>query len=85
LRLSRLLNKSLYFDLSAHTLEALIESNQPLDMYMEEAYLTLGKIYEAQLERKDLARYVYEKFLNKFPKSKHREFVERLIHQPSMA
>jgi membrane associated rhomboid family serine protease len=85
LRLSRLLNKSLYFDLSAHTLEALIESNQPLDMFMEEAYLTLGKIYEAQLERKDLARYVYEKFLNKFPKSKHREYVERLIHQPSMA
>ena len=83
LRLSRLLNKNLYFDLSAHTLEVLIESNQPLDMYMEEAYLTLGKIYEAQLERKDLARYVYEKFLNKFPKSKHREFVERLIQQPS--
>jgi tetratricopeptide (TPR) repeat protein len=83
LRLSRLLNKNLHFDLSAHTLEALIESNQPLDIYMEEAYLTLGKIYEAQLERKDLARYVYEKFLNKFPKSKHREFVERLVHQPS--
>jgi membrane associated rhomboid family serine protease len=83
LRLSRLLNKNLYFDLSAHTLEALIDSNQPLDLYMEEAYLTLAKIYEAQLERRDLALYVYEKFLEKFPKSKHREFVERLIQRPS--
>ena len=45
---------------------------------MEEAYLFLAKIYEAQLERKDLARHVYEKFLEKFPKSKHREFVEQI-------
>jgi hypothetical protein len=83
LRLSRLLNKSLYFDLSAHTLQALIDSNHSLDLYMEEAYLYLAKIYETQLERKDLAHYVYDKFLEKFPKSKHREFVERLIHRPS--
>jgi tetratricopeptide (TPR) repeat protein len=83
LRLSRLLNKSLYFDLSAHTLETLIGGDQPLDLYMEQAHLDLAKIYEVQLERKDLARYVYEKFLEKFPKSKHREFVERLIHRPS--
>jgi membrane associated rhomboid family serine protease len=83
LRLSRLLNKSLYFDLSAHTLEALINSNQPLDLYMEESYLDLAKIYEAQLERRDLALHVYEKFLEKFPKSKHREFVERYIHRPT--
>lgn len=82
-RLSRLLNKSLYFDLSAHTLQALIESNPPLDLYMEEAYLHLAKIYATQLERRDLARYVYDKFLEKFPKSKHREFVERLIHRTS--
>jgi tetratricopeptide (TPR) repeat protein len=83
LRLSRLLNKSLYFDLSAHTLQALIESNPPLDLYMEEAYFYLAKIYATQLERRDLARYVYDKFLEKFPKSKHREFVERLIHRTS--
>jgi len=81
LRLSRFLNKSLYFDLSAHTLEALIESNQPLDLNMEQAYLDLAKIYEVQLERKDLALYVYEKFLEKFPKSKYREFVERFIQR----
>jgi tetratricopeptide (TPR) repeat protein len=83
LRLSRLLNKNLHFDLSAYTLEALIESNQPLDLYMEEAYLYLAKIYEAQLERRDLARYVYEKFLDKFPKSKHKEFVQRLVQSPA--
>ncbi len=82
LRLSRLLNKSLYFDLSAHTLETLIGSNQPPDLYMEEAYLDLAKIYGVQLERKDLTRHLYEKFLEKFPKSKHREFVERFMRQP---
>jgi membrane associated rhomboid family serine protease len=80
LRLSRLLNKSLYFDLSVHTLEALIGSDLPRDLHIEEAHLDLAKIYEAQLERRDLAVHVYEKFLEKFPKSKHREFVERLIH-----
>ncbi len=83
LRLSKLLNKSLYFDLSAHTLQALIDSNHPLDLYMEEAYLSLAKIYETQLEKRDLAHHVYDKFLENFPKSKHREFVERLIHRPS--
>jgi hypothetical protein len=50
---------------------------------MEEAYFYLAKIYATQLERRDLARYVYDKFLEKFPKSKHREFVERLIHRTS--
>jgi tetratricopeptide (TPR) repeat protein len=81
LRLSRLLNKSLYFDLSAHTLQALIDTNHPLDLYMEEAYLSLAKIYETQLEKRDLAQLVYDKFLEKFPRSKHREYVERLIHR----
>jgi hypothetical protein len=46
---------------------------------MEEAYLSLGKIYREQLKRDDLAQYVYEEFLNKFPESKHREFVERVL------
>jgi membrane associated rhomboid family serine protease len=78
-RLSLLLNKNLDTDLSAHTLQALIDSDQPLDRHMEEAYLSLGKIYREQLERDDLAQYVYEKFLNKFPKSEHREFVERVL------
>jgi membrane associated rhomboid family serine protease len=78
-RLSLLLNKKLDTDLSAHTLQALIDSDQPLDRHMEEAYLSLGKIYREQLERDELAQYVYEKFLNKFPKSEHREFVERIL------
>jgi membrane associated rhomboid family serine protease len=78
-RLSLLLNKNLDTDLSAHTLQALIDSDQPSDRHMEEAYLSLGKIYREQLKRDDLAQYVYEKFLNKFPKSEHREFVERVL------
>jgi membrane associated rhomboid family serine protease len=78
-RLSLLLNKNLDTDLSAHTLQALIDSDQPLDRHMEEAYLSLGKIYREQLKRDDLAQYIYEKFLNKFPKSEHREFVERVL------
>jgi len=78
-RLSLLLNKSLRTDLAAHTLQALIDSDQPLDKHMEEAYLSLGKIYREQLERDDLAQYVYEKFLKNFPKSEHGEFVERVL------
>jgi membrane associated rhomboid family serine protease len=78
-RLSLLLNKNLHIDLSAHTLQALIDSDQPSDRHMEEAYLSLGKIYREQLKRDDLAQYVYEKFWNKFPKSEHREFVERVL------
>jgi membrane associated rhomboid family serine protease len=78
-RLSLVLNKNLHIDLSAHTLQALIDSDQPLDRHMEEAYLSLGKIYREQLERDDLAQYIYEKFLNKFPKSEHREFIERVL------
>jgi len=82
LKLSRLLNKSLHFDLSAHTLQSLIEKDPPPDLYLEEAYLFLAKIYEAQLDRKDLARHVYEKFLEKFPRSRHREFVEQMTQRP---
>jgi TolA-binding protein len=46
---------------------------------MEQAYLNLAKIYSQKLGRKDLARYVYEKFLKKFPKSEQREFVEKRL------
>lgn len=78
-RLSLLLSRN-YLDLSAETLQMLIDSGQPLDLYMEEAYLALARIYGKQLRREDLARYVYEKFLEKFPESKHREFVGRMLH-----
>jgi len=78
-KLSMLLNKNLKTDFSAHTLQTLIDSDQPLDLHMEEAYLNLGKIYREQLKRDDLAQYVYEKFLEKFPKSKYREYVEKLL------
>jgi tetratricopeptide (TPR) repeat protein len=78
-KLSMLLNRNLKTDLSAHTLQTLIDSDQPLDLYMEEAYLNLAKIYREQLKRDDLARYVYEKFLEKFPKSKYREYIGKLL------
>jgi membrane associated rhomboid family serine protease len=78
-KLSLLLNRNLKIDLSAHTLQALINSDQPLDLHMEEAYLNLGKIYREQLKRDDLARYVYEKFLLKFPESERRGFVEKML------
>lgn len=79
LKLSRLLNKNLHFDLSAHTLQRLIDGNPTPDFYLEDAYLFLAKVYEAQLDRKDLAHHVYEKFLDKFPRSKHKEFVEQSL------
>ncbi|HVP78533.1 MAG TPA: rhomboid family intramembrane serine protease [Thermodesulfobacteriota bacterium] len=78
-RLSLLLNKNRHIDLSAHSLQSLINSDQPLDFHMEKAYLSLAKIYREHLNRADLAQYVYEKFLNKFPRSEHREFVERVL------
>lgn len=78
-RMSLLLSKNGHFDLSALTLRALIDSNQPLDFHMEQAYLTLAKIYEEQFKRDDLARYVYEKFLEKFPESVNRGFVENIL------
>lgn len=82
-RLSLLLNRHSHQDLSAITLQALINSGQPLDHFMEEAYLHLSKIYREQMKREDLSRYVYEKFLINFPESKHRGFVEKIIsHDP---
>lgn len=79
-RLSLLINKNFNVDLAAKTLQILIESSQPLDIYMEQAYLNLAKIYGQQLGRKDLARYVFEKFLQKFPKSEHKGFVEKMVY-----
>jgi membrane associated rhomboid family serine protease len=79
-RLSLLLNKNFNVDLAAETLQILIDSSQSLDIYMEQAYLNLAKIYGQQLSRRDLARYVYEKFLQKFPKSEHRGFVEKMLY-----
>jgi len=78
-RISLLLNKNSSIDLAAKTLQALIESNQTLDIYMEQAYLNLAKIYSHQLGRKDLAGYVCEKFLEKFPNSERRGFVEKMF------
>lgn len=78
-RLSLLLSRNGEIDLSAHTLQTLINSNHPLDLHMEEAYLSLGKIYREQLNRDDLARYVYETYLLKFPESAHKQFIERIL------
>jgi len=77
--LSRLINKYVDSDLSAKTLQALIESNQPLDLHMEQAYLDLAKIY-GQLGRDELAHHVYSRFLQKFPQSRHRAFAEKKLY-----
>jgi len=46
LTLSMLLYKHGHTDLSSHTLRALIDSPQPPDFAMEQAYLSLAKIYK---------------------------------------
>jgi membrane associated rhomboid family serine protease len=78
-RLSLLLKRDFNVDLAAQTLQILIDSNHPLDIHMEQAYLTLARIYSQQLGRSDLSKYVYEKFLEKFPGSEHRGFVEKML------
>jgi len=78
-RLSLLLNRNGHIDLSAVTLQALIDSNQPGGLHMEEAYLILGRIYRDQLKREDLSRYIYERFLLKFPESDNRQFIKELL------
>jgi tetratricopeptide (TPR) repeat protein len=79
-RLSLLLNKMSNVNLAALSLQTLVGSGHPLDIYMEQAHLNLAKIYDQGLGRADLAQHVYEKFLQKFPGSKHREFVEKMLH-----
>jgi membrane associated rhomboid family serine protease len=78
-RISLLLSKNLNVDLAAKTLQQLIDSNHNSDIYIEQAYLNLAKIYSQQLGRKDLAGYVCEKFLEKFPNSERRAFVEKML------
>jgi membrane associated rhomboid family serine protease/antitoxin component HigA of HigAB toxin-antitoxin module len=78
-RISLLLNKNFHVDLAAKTLQQLIDSNHHSDIYMEQAYLNLGKIYSQQLGRKDLAVPTYEKFLEKFPNSERKGFVEKML------
>jgi membrane associated rhomboid family serine protease len=79
LRISLLLNKNSNVDLAAKTLQQLIDTNSNSDIYMEQAYLNLAKIYSEQLGRKDLAEYVCEKFLEKFPNSERKGFVEKML------
>ena len=79
LRLSMLLHRSGHTDLASHTLRALIDSPQPPDVAMEQAYLSLAKIYRDDLKRDDAAIFVYRKFLETFPTSRYREFVERML------
>jgi len=79
-RLSLLINKKIDIDLSARTLQRLIDGDHPLDLHLEQAYLNLARIYGQQLRRDDLARYVCERFLQRFPESTHRGFVEKMIH-----
>ncbi len=76
-RISLLLSQNGQINLSALTLQKLILSDPPLDPHLEKAYLILGRIYDEQLGRKDLARSVYERYLVKFPESKSRLFFEK--------
>ena len=79
LRMSRLLNTCGYTRLAQTTLEALINSDHPLDISMEGAYLNLARFYEQESRRYDLARVVYKKYLQKFPETEHRAFVEKRL------
>lgn len=77
--LSRTIHREFDADFAAKALHALIESGQPPDLYMERAYLDLGRIYES-LGREDLARHVYGRLVQTFPASKHRQFAEKKLH-----
>lgn len=78
LRLCLLLEKK-NPSLSAITLQSLIEKESPGDLFMEEAHLHLARIYRRELGQNELARAIYEKFLQRFPKSRKREFVEKAL------
>ncbi len=68
-------------DLSAITLQSLIDTNPSKDLVMEDAYLNLARIYRRSLNRNDLARYICVKFLEKFPESEKREFVQKTLKE----
>lgn len=79
LRVSRLLARSGNTLLARTTLEATINSAYPPDRFMEAAYLDLAKLYEQESKQYDLARAVYYKFIQNFPNSEHRAFVENKL------
>lgn len=79
-RLSLLVEKT-NPDLSAITLQSLIDTNATQDLFVEEAQLHLARIYRRSLKRNDLACVVYEKFLERFPESEKREFVQKVLNE----
>lgn len=83
-RLSLLLEKTSP-DLSAITLQSLIDANPSRDLFMEEAYLHLARIYRRELGRTDLARHVYEKFLERFLESEKRDYVKNVLDEMEKA
>ena len=83
MKLSLLLDRDSYGDLSIKTLQALIGRNPAPDRYVEEAYLSLARMYSQYLERDDLARFTYEKFLLTFPESENRRFAEGKLRSMS--
>ncbi len=78
-RISLLLGQNGQINLSALTLQKLIFSDHPSDPHLEKAYLILGRIYHEKLGREDLARSVYERYLEKFPESKDRALFEKML------
>jgi membrane associated rhomboid family serine protease len=79
LRVSRLLARSGNTSLARVTLEAVINSDYPPDRSMEAAYLDLAKLYEQELKQNDLARAVYLQYMNKFPQSEYKAFIENKL------
>jgi outer membrane protein assembly factor BamD (BamD/ComL family) len=79
LRVSRLLARSGNTSLARVTLEALINSNYPPDRFMEASYLDLAKLYEQEFKQYDLARAVYHQYMQKFPQTEYRAFVENRL------
>jgi membrane associated rhomboid family serine protease len=76
--ISRLISRHVDADLSAKTLQALIDTDRAPDLYLEQAYLDLARTYH-QLGQDEHARHVYERFLRTFSESEHRQFVERKL------
>jgi tetratricopeptide (TPR) repeat protein len=76
--ISRLISRHVDADLSAKTLQAVIDTDQAPDLYLEQAYLDLARVYH-QLGQDEHARHVYERFLRTFSESEHRQFVERKL------
>jgi membrane associated rhomboid family serine protease len=79
LRLSLSLFQKGEVNLAAQTLRELVDCDAVHDPAIEWAHLELTRIYGRALDRADLARYVYERFLERFPESGLKEEMEKEV------